>query len=379
MKKLAYLIFAIIYKICCIFPREKNKVFAIMTHDASEGSNVGVVVKALQQTGEYHIQCLKKTERDQVTKQGKIAGLLHFFFCNPYHLATCSYILQDNVFLPMAYMKFPKSVKVVQLWHGTGTIKRFGQSVNAGELGKHEKMADETITHLIINGKATRDIYKEAFGVDDSRVYELGLPRTDLLFNQANCDKLKEEFYLRYPELKEKRLVLYAPTFRDDEVNHPTLPFDLNTLIENLPENMCIGFKLHPFVANQFRFDQHSEKLKQRVYNLSFEQDTNQLLLVADVLVTDYSSIVFEYCILGKPVLFYAYDYKDFKDEDRGFYVDYEEFVPGEIVYSQEELAKKLAEDDYDLTKLRAFVKEQYRYTDGQSTKRLLQTVFHEK
>lgn len=376
MKKIGYRLFAMMYYICCIFPRRKKKVFAIMTHDASAGSNVGVVVNALKEHGGYIIKTLKKDERDQVTKQGKLAGLFDFFFCKPFHLATCSYILQDNVFLPMAYMKFPKSVKVVQLWHGTGTIKRFGQSVNEGELGKLEKKADNTITHLIINGDATKEIYMEAFGVSEEQVYELGLPRTDVLFDPEICMKKRGAFYERYPELREKRLVLYAPTFRDCEVNDPKLPFDLEALMKELPEDMCLGLKLHPFVARNFLGVHLSEAWKKRVFNFSFEQDTNQLLLVSDVLVTDYSSIIFEYCVLEKPIVFYAYDYADFKKDQRGFYRDYEELVPGEIVYTQEQLEEKLSNVTYDAKRMKQFNKEQYRYMDGQATRRLLKEVF---
>lgn len=376
MKKIGYRIFALIYYICCIFPRKKNKVFCIMTHDASEGSNVGVMIQALKRRGGYTFQCLKKEERDDVTKRGKVLALLDFFICKPYHLATCTYILQDNIFLPMAYMKFPKSVKVVQLWHGTGTIKRFGQSVNEGELGILEQAADRTITHLIVNGKATREIYKEAFGTEDTKVYELGLPRTDLLFDEERCNELKKEFYERYPSLKGKQLVLYAPTFRDDEVTNPKLAFDLPELMKRLPEDMCIGLKLHPYVAKAFHGIDLPDNLKERVYDFSMEKDTNQLLIAANLLVTDYSSIIFEFCVLRKPMIFYAYDYEEFKQNQRGFYQDYETFVPGRVVYTQEELARALCQDSFDLNCVDEFIREQYRYTDGEAANRILEKVF---
>lgn len=376
MKKIGYRIFALIYYICCVFPRKKNKVFCIMTHDSSNGSNVGVVMEELQKHGGYTFALLKKDERDQVTKQGKLAKMLDFFFCKPYHMATASYILQDNIFLPMAYMKFPKKVKIVQLWHGTGTIKKFGQSVNVGELGMLEKAADSTITHLIINGEATREIYQEAFGVKEDQIFELGLPRTDLLFDSLACEKRKKEFYDRYPELLGKRLVLYAPTFRDDEIGDPKLALELESMVRSLPEDMYLGLKLHPFVARNFHEIPLSDTVKNRVYHLSDEKDINQLLIVAYVLITDYSSVIFEYCVLRKPILFYAYDFEEFEKKQRGFYKDYPEFVPGDVVYTQEELVSKLCEDHYDLKRMDDFVRSQYRYTDGCAAKRLYETVF---
>lgn len=376
MKKIGYRIFAIVYYVCCIVPRNPHKVFAVMTHDPSDGSNVGVVLRALQARGGYHIHVLKKDERDTVTRQKKRWNMIRFFLVHPYHMATASFVLQDNVFLPMAYIHFPKSVKVVQLWHGTGTIKKFGQSVNEGELAKLEKAADATITHLIVNGHATKDIYKEAFGVEDEQVYELGLPRTDVLFCEDHCTELQESFYEQYPQLRGNRLVLYAPTFRDNEVEEPTLGLEVESLIRRLPEDMYLGLKLHPYVAKRFAGVQVCEELRHRVYDFSQEKDTNQLLIVADVLITDYSSIIFDYCVLRKPMIFYAYDFEEFRTNQRGFYDQYESFVPGHVVYTQEELLEDLIADQYDFSRLDSFVQEQYRYLDGGATKRLIQTIF---
>ena len=346
-----------------------------MTHDSSKGSNVGVVVQALQAKGGYSFHMLRKDERDEVTKQGKLGQLIHFFIIHPYHLATSMIVLQDNIFLPMAYVTFPKKVKVIQLWHGTGTIKRFGQSANEGELLELEKAADETITHLIVNGPATKEIYKEAFGVSEEKIYEIGLPRTDQLFDRNACQEKKKRFYEKYPELIGKCIVLYAPTFRDHEVLNPKIPFDVKRVVESLPKDMCLAFRLHPFVARSFQGIQLPDRIKNRVYDFSMEKDTNQLLQVADVLITDYSSIIFEYCILKKPMLFYAYDYQDFKKHQRGFYVDYETFVPGDVVYTENELIRKLNEEHYELEQIDEFVKKQYRYLDGKSTKRLLEVI----
>jgi len=377
MKKLGYRLFALIYYICCIFPRKKNQVFCIMTHDSSQESNVGVMIQSLMRKDRYKFCYLKKEQREFQSKGGRIASVLEFFFCKPYQMARSSYILQDNVFLPMAYMKFPKSVKVVQLWHGTGTIKRFGQSVNEGELGKLEKHADAAITHLIVNGPASNPIYQEAFGIQPDQVYELGLPRTDILFDRNMLERLKKDFFERYPKLKGKRLVLYAPTFRDAQVSDPKLGFDLESLMRQLPEDMCLLLKLHPYVAKNFHGLNLPDEFKDRVVDVSMEMSTNQMLEAADVLITDYSSIIFEYCILRKPMLFYAYDYEDFKSTQRGFYLDYESFVPGEVVYTQDQLVNALQNPNHDISKIDEFIKEQYRYTDGKSAKRIVNLIFN--
>ena len=378
MKTIGYHIFAFVFNICRIFPLKSHQIFCIMTHDASEGSNVGVVIEGLKRKGDYQFIKMTKDDRTLNTGRGKVASLIHFFIRLPYQMARSSYILQDNIFLPMAYMRIKKSVKVVQLWHGTGTIKKFGQSCNQGELLELEKKADRTITHLVINSSATAEVYKEAFGVDDSKLCTVGLPRTDILFNQQRLNQLREEFYEEYPELRGKKLLLYAPTFRDEQVENPALGFEPMSVIRKLPQDVCILLKLHPFVAKKFENEVESEETieEKRIYDFSMYENLNTLLAVSDVLITDYSSIIFEYCVLEKPIVFYAYDYEEFLTKSRGFYLDYKRFVPGPIAYNEEQLVHILEREQYDLQEVRKFKYEQYRYFDGKSASRLIQTIF---
>lgn len=373
MKKIGYLIFAIFFSFFRLFPRKKNKVFCIMTHDGSDGSSVGVVVQALKQRNEkYEFHYLKKAERESV-KQHKLTQFLSFFLVKPYHLATSSVVMLDNVFLPMAYLKFAKDVKVVQLWHGTGTIKKFGQDVNTGELKELEKRANSTITHLVVNSEYTKEQYSHAFGLEKSRIFSWGLPRTDEMFSEEITKKKTEHFYQKFPELKDKKLVLYAPTFRDDEVNEPKLCLDLEKLMKETDSNTVYLLKLHPFVAANFNIEGISSE---RVKNISFYQDINTLLMVSDVLITDYSSIIFEYCVLEKPMIFYAYDLEKFSKQGRGFYEPYKEYVPGPIARTTEDIIQILNKNSYDFERIVLFKKKSYQYLDGQAINRLIKNIF---
>lgn len=133
LKTIGYLLFAWNYWLCTLMcKRKEEKVFGIMTHDSSKESNVGMVLEELSREEDYEIIRLKRGDEKK----------LSFYFGKSYHLATASCVLQDNVFLPMAYLRFPKEVKVIQLWHGTGTIKKFGQDYNTGRLKKLEARAD---------------------------------------------------------------------------------------------------------------------------------------------------------------------------------------------------------------------------------------------
>ena len=381
-KKIGYLLFAFFFYIDRIFTRvNKHKVFCIMTHDSSMDSNVGMIIQEMKkQNPNYKFYYIKKEDTAEVKNGGRFNSILNFFLVKPFHMATASYIFLDNIFLPMSYLHFSSKTKVVQLWHGTGTIKKFGQDANEGNLKKLENRANRTITHLIVNAEGIREQYAGAFGIELDKVYAVGLPRTDVLFDSKKQRNDKKAFYGQYPELKEKKIVLYAPTFRDDEVANPKMVLDLDAFINELPDDLVCIIKLHPFVARQYTWTkEQEERYRGRVYNLSSYTDTNTLLLVADALITDYSSIIYEYCLREKPMIFYAYDLDDFESKGRGFYESYEAFVPGMVASTTDEVIEAIKmniyEDKYDLERIEWFRDRHYQYFDGKSTERVIELV----
>ncbi len=366
IKKTGYLLFAFFYYISRLFPRDAKKVFLVATHDDSPEGNVGIVAEAIRKKYSDH-KLVWFTRRDKITDP------VNFFIRKAYHLATASYIFLDNEFLPMAYVKFRPQVKVVQLWHGTGTIKRFGQDVNTGSLKKLEYRANQRITHLIVNSEAVKPEYASAFGVSEDHIYVLGLPRTDLLVDEEFMEERRKMFLAGHKELEGKRCVLYAPTFRDDEVEHPEIHLDLQRLSEELPEDTVFLLRLHPHVAEKLH-DRSGEGRWNNIINVSDVSGVTTLLAVSDVLVTDYSSIVFEYCLRHKPMLFYAYDLEKFEKDGRSFYRNYREFVPGKIVSTQKQLTECIRNSDFE--EKDHFVAEMFDRIDGNSTGRLLELIF---
>ncbi|HAU88134.1 MAG TPA: hypothetical protein DCW90_22445 [Lachnospiraceae bacterium] len=370
-KKIGYWIFAAFFYLFRLFPRKKNKVFCVMTHDGSAGSSVGVVVEALKKrTDKYQYIYMKKEDRENA-KTHVFKAFCSFFLVKAYHLATASYILMDNVFLPMAYLRFSKDVKVVQLWHGTGTIKKFGQDANVGEVKRLEKRANQNITHLVVNSEYTKKQYAGAFGIKEDCVYIWGLPRTDELFSEEVKNEKVSRFYQQYSQLKGKKLVLYAPTFRDQEVDNPRMMLDVEYLEGNTAKDIVYLIKLHPFVASHYK-----GKDTERCINVSSYDDINTLLFVSDMLITDYSSIIFEYCVLERPMIFYAYDLETFSQEGRGFYEDYVSYVPGKVVKKSEEVAAVINSNSFDYKKINSFKTNSFHFLDGHSMERFMQRIF---
>jgi CDP-ribitol ribitolphosphotransferase len=364
--------------VCKLIPIKRKRVFCIMTHDEGEGSNVAIVVGALKKYDQsYTFSYLTRSDTRAVKSLSGIKMLLGFFFRKPYELARAEIVLMDNVFLPYAYLHRREGTKVIQLWHGTGTIKKFGQDVNQGHLKLLEKKANANITHLIVNSPSIKKVYSGAFGIKEERIYPIGLPKTDeLLLRIKKAEAAgkwpdKEYIFHKYNIPVEKKLILYAPTFRDTPEQNPRLIELIKELSQELSQEYCLGLRLHPHIANSFK----KEALGDNIYQLSYEKDVNTVLLAADLLITDYSSIVFEYSLLKRPMIFYAYDYEEFSDQGRGFYYDYHSFVPGPVAYTCDEVVDIILEKEFELYRIDEFVHNNYIYTDQNATERLIELL----
>lgn len=228
----------------------------------------------------------------------------------------------------------------------------------------------------------------EAFGVAEDKIYALGLPRMDSLFqDETVLQREKDAFYKDYPQLKGKTLILYAPTFRDNDLEITNDNMDLTQVAEVLSEEYVIMTKFHPFVAQNYRSVQEyklgykaiqDDKLIEegKLVDVSHYDDLNRLLLVADILVTDYSSIIFEYAILKKPMIFYAYDQAEYGNKIRGFYYDYNNYVPGVIVRKREELIRCIQDKVYLQYSYEGFINEYLEYKDANAAQRIYEAVY---
>lgn len=376
MKVIGYYVFAWMYYIYRVFSVKERKVLGIMTHDDGDGSNVNIVCKALK-SKEYQVAFITKTDTDMVRGLRGLGLLLRFFLIKPYEMATASVVLLDNTFLPYACLKARKGQKVIQLWHGTGTIKKFGQDVNQGRLKELEAKANKNITHLIVNSDGVKELYARVFAVELNRVYAIGVPRTDDLLNRVkrvedtkrNVDR--EYVFHKYGIPEEGKLVLYAPTFRDNEVRNPEVSKWVNQMKEKLPKGYYLGIRVHPHILNVVQEREFGEG----VIQMSREKDLNGLLMAADILVTDYSSIVFDFCVTDKRMVFFPYDLDRFSDEGRGFYYEYEEYVPGEVGYTGEDIGRIIGTGGGDKERAVRFKEENYKFLDGKAVERLIHLI----
>ena len=295
----------------------------------------------------------------------------------PYLLGKSKYIFVDD-FHPMIYrVNFRKNQEVIQVWHAVGTFKTFGYS-RVGKSGGNffNTRSHRNYTKVYVSANNDIPYYAEAFGIKEKNVIPTGVPRTDVFFNKNYEEKVKAELYNIYPQIKNKNIILFAPTFRGNGHNSAYYPFfkiDFAKLAKYCEDtNSIVLFKMHPFVRNQLKFPSQYNKY---FIDVSNYREVNNILFVTDILISDYSSLVYEFSLFNKPMLFYAYDLEDYVSK-RDFYEPYTEFVPGKIVKDFDTLIQSLYDKDFEEEKIPKFIEKHFKYTDGRSSERLVNHVF---
>ncbi len=296
-----------------------------------------------------------------------------------YARAKCTFLC--DYYLP-AYANEPrKNTKLIQIWHGCGAFKKWGYSTRETSWGLKSEFFEKYNVHktyslITTSSESIREIYAEAFGSPIEKVTALGVPRTDIFFDKKFVSSQKDILLEKFPALKNKKLVLYAPTYRGDSIkaSHNELMIDFEVLQRTLGDDYTILIKLHPHLSKGFSVSQLPEEMQSFVYNISDMFQISSALCFADIVVSDYSSLIFEYALFDRPMIFFSYDLESY-DSHRSFYYNYEELVPGKIVKTTSELAVAIlnAEKDYDKQKMAEFRKKFMSACDGSSTKRVFE------
>jgi CDP-ribitol ribitolphosphotransferase len=296
-----------------------------------------------------------------------------------FHLATARLFIVDDYFFAMYVIRPRQGTSFVQVWHACGAFKKFGYSVLEAGFGADEEYARSIALHAnydlcLVSAARFAQFYAEAFRTPPERfTARLGIPRTDLFFDAERHAVVAAEVRRRYAIPDGRRVILYAPTFRGERTTVARDPtdLDLGVLREALGEDHVLLFRSHPFVAAHPTAD---PALARFVIDVSDYPELNDLMLVSDVLVTDYSSAIFEFALLGRPMAFFAPDLAAYEAE-RGFYFDYRTGVPGPILASSKDLAAYLRVGTFDIDRVRRFAGESFDVADGRATERFVTEV----
>ncbi|TLG80918.1 bifunctional glycosyltransferase/CDP-glycerol:glycerophosphate glycerophosphotransferase [Vagococcus zengguangii] len=289
-----------------------------------------------------------------------------------YYLARAKFFV-ENTNMPDAYSKRTNQVEI-QTFHGT-FMKTMGfdepffkNSPNLGRLNRFARRIDNWDYAVSPSPYMTQKI-KQAFGFERT-VIESGFPRNDSLYD-VSPDKI-ENIKVKLNLPRDKKMILYAPTYREKQGLEIAL--DIEMMAERLSDEYVLLTRFHYFVANKADLP----SIPGFLYNVSSYPSIEELYSIADVLITDYSSVMFDYAHLKRPMMFYAYDLEEYTEDKRGVYLDYEKVAPGPIVKEMDQLIAELTDyqglvTNYE-TKRQQFYDEFCTFgQDGQAAKQVVE------
>lgn len=299
-----------------------------------------------------------------------------------YHLATSRYFIIDDYYFPIYAIKPRKGMDIIQLWHAAGAFKKFGYSTIGKTFGpsvdylKHIKV-HSNYSKVYVSSETVVPYYAEAFNMDAECVYPLGVPRTDFFFDEKKKKDSYKKLYKRYPELQSKKVILYAPTFRGSSHNQEPFvsPIDYGLLKNRIGEEYVLFIHLHPYMKQEKINEEENHPF---IYQIDGHFTIEELLTVSDILITDYSSIIFDYSLLNKPMAFFATDLDEYMEE-RDFYFDYQRTIPGPLFTHTETLINWINQDAFDLEEVSRFKDDYFDQADGATSRRIVQHIMMEE
>ena len=283
-----------------------------------------------------------------------------------YHLRTAGLVVLDNAWLPVHVAPHPARTTVVQVWHAVGALKRFGVDTVPPPREPERSFLHRHYDWVVASGEASRGPWSRALRTHLDRVLALGSPRTDLLVDPGALAASKARVLASYPALRGRRVVTYAPTFRGrGRGKEPARGLDAPRLRAALVPTDVLVLKSHPNLdfglVDTAGFDAV----------IAPSDDMNDILAATDILVTDYSSSIFEYALLRRPLVLLVPDLEAYEREP-GMYLDYRTEMIGTQVRSTDEVAAAIAAEAFDLTPYDAFITRHLGSPDGRSSQRFV-------
>ena len=274
--------------------------------------------------------------------------------------ARAAGVVVCNFFVPLHACNKRKGTRVVQLWHSCGALKKFGYST-PNDISPHFKgSVSKSIDLVTVSSPACVPAFEEAFRLKKGVARPVGVCRTDKFFDPDRKENCLRGLYRNYPELRGKKLLLYLPTFRGDASHAVSVGHEaVKRLRGQLGDEWEVVIRMHPRVKNG-------------ILDLPAVSDTNSLMVCADMLITDYSSVVFEYALLDRPMVLWCPDLDEYLDE-RDFYLDFKRDMPCPIITDEDGLKAAVLDEygSFKSGKYAAFTKKYMSACDGNSTKRV--------
>lgn len=338
--KVAILFLNIIYSFFKLF-KTQNKITFISRQSNSITLDYKILSNKInEEMSDYKTVILcKKLEN-------KLSYIFHMFR-QMYHIATSKVVILDSYCIAISVLKHKKSLKVIQIWHAVGSMKKFGYAMIDKKEGTKKEIAQVMKMHknydyvLISSMNYVKD-FIEGFNISKDIIKEIPLPRVDLLIDEEYKNKKREELYKKIPELKNKKNILYCSTFRKEENDNKHV-YDLIDCIDFSKYNLI--YQPHPLSKEKL-----DDKRIIKDFNSTFDA-----LFVADYVISDYSSIIYEAGLLNLPVYIYAYDWDLYKTK-REINYDIEHDTPTIFTKNPKIIIDAIENNNFDFKKFKEFI-----------------------
>ncbi len=383
MKKFLYKKFApCVFKFYSRKPVDEKLVVFADSSATLLPDNMTEIYERLNALG-YDIRVFLKRKSSKKWYRDKIYEVINSYRFTKYYAQCKCLVLTDYYYY--AYANKPReNQQVIQLWHGCGAFKKWGYSTMDLEWGADRKTLEEypihnTYTYVTVSSEKVSRFYSEAFNCDENIIHADGVPRTDKYFDENYVLSARQKVLQKYPEIGNRKIILYSPTFRGSSKGKAkfTQMLDFIYLKKHLAKEYVILVKLHPFIKKGMNLSsQLAEIYADFVFDVSKTLPIDDAMCASDMVITDYSSLIFEYALLERPMIFFAYDLEQY-DRERSFYFDYKSFVPGEIVTDTEEvyIAIRKNEKEFDRERVKRFKSDFMSACDGKSTDRIIEKI----
>lgn len=289
-------------------------------------------------------------------------------------MAMSDFIFLDDHAPMLDWLIVDKDTALIQLWHAGAGFKSSGYS-RWGHIGCPAPYScHRQYKYGIAGSKNIAHFFSEVWGINDSQVLPTGMPRIDEFLDEEHRSKKTKELYEKYPMCKNKKVILFAPTYRGTNKANAHYPYELidfDRLYELCGEEYVVLFKMHPWVAAEVPVP---EPYRDKFADAGKYPNINDLFYITELLITDYSSNIFEYSLMRKPMLFYAFDEIQYSFS-RGFHRPYEESAPGRVCHTFDEVLKAIEQKDFDYPKVEEYVEKHFDYIDSHASDRVIDWV----
>lgn len=348
----------LIYQILCFFRRKDGKHILMMSETRTPISGN---LKALDmRMKERHLNEIYKISYSfSITlQQNKFKTLIDWLRLL-WVLPKQDYVFVDDYVPIFKFITLDSKTKFIQLWHAGVGFKSVGYSRFGKEGSPHPmESCHRKYTHVVVGSSDLIPVYEEVFGVDQKNFYPYGLPRLDGYLDKIKIENFKKEFYENYPFLKGKKIILFAPTYRGSsqkDAFYPLEKINHKKILELKDKDFVFIYKMHPFINQEINIEKEYEDV---IFNFSNFNDINSLFYITDILITDYSSNVYEYSLLKKPIIFYVYD-RDFYQLTRGVHRSIEE-VSETVCETFDEVIDTIKNGNYKVKNSHVYVHDVY-------------------